>query len=190
MQEGGELIAYWPRAPEDGRENEWDPSRRADRELGGEDRPPAGPGPNGMLSAQAHDFPAAGPRHPRTGSRTLRGGKTEVTIQNSFLIPRSRTMEQTVGNSRLRKYDFRGSPNAGVAASKSAHQANLPNAPAQHFPPRRFYLLMRSVKRSAPGLRLGACVRGLGYFLDGGQRRAVAEIKPGNNPSRKSRVKR
>lgn len=62
MQVGGELIPYWPRGREAGREEGMNGIPRGARAASsaGKDLPLSDLRPNGMLSAQAHDFPAAG----------------------------------------------------------------------------------------------------------------------------------
>lgn len=87
----------------------------------GKDLPPSDSRANGMLSAQAQDFPAVGQRDPKGVGALLRCYKTEVTTQNSFLIPHNPApMNKPSETHSLREYDFCGSPGAWVAASKSS----------------------------------------------------------------------
>lgn len=121
-QAGGELIPPRAPAPAEAGGREWtDPPGGADRELSRE-------GPSSLGPETARDawcagarLPPAGPRDPRAG----RGcccccGRTEVRTRNSFLIlhnpaPWNKPLE----THSLREYDFRGSPDAWVAASES-----------------------------------------------------------------------
>ena len=113
-QVGGELTRPCSRAPggEAGM-NGLLPAARVARCAGG-DPVPANPRPHGTLSAQAHDFPAAGQRGPKSrGGGALRCDKMEVTIQNSFLIPHEPApWDKPSETHGLKEYDFRGSPEA------------------------------------------------------------------------------
>lgn len=87
----------------------------------GKDLPPIDPGANGMLSAQAQDFPAVGLRDPKGVGELLRCDKTEVTIRNSFLIPHNPAPRNKPSETHsLKEYDLCGSPDAWVAASKGS----------------------------------------------------------------------
>lgn len=77
------------------------------------------PRPQGMLSAQAHDFPAGGQRDPKGRWGAMRCHKTEITIQNSSLIPHNPAPRNASETHGLREYDISGSPDAWVTASKS-----------------------------------------------------------------------
>lgn len=68
-QVGGELIRHGSRAPGGGREGGMNgiPRRARIASSAGKDLLPSDSRPNGMLSAQAHDFPAAGQGDPKWG---------------------------------------------------------------------------------------------------------------------------
>lgn len=107
VQADGELIRYWP------------PVAGGEREEGmngillgaptassaGKDLPPSDRSPNGMLSAQAHDFPAVSPRDPKWG----RGWEATALRQDRSYDPEfvsnpseSRAREETVRNSQFK----------------------------------------------------------------------------------------
>lgn len=195
MQVGGELIRYWPRAPGGGREGGMNgilPRARA-ASSAGRDLPPSAQRPNRMLSAQAHHFPAATQRDPRGGGwGVLRCDKTEVMIQNSFLIPHNpapwNKPSQTHG---LREYDFCGSPDAWVAASKSSPLSQSAKRACATLPASPLLVAHAHWKAfCAAESATGRLRNQLGLLLQVrvGGRKGGYRVKSGNNPSLKRRV--
>lgn len=158
-QADGELVRYRPRAP--GKEKEKGMNGilvgAPAASSAGKDLPPSDSRANGMLSAQAQDFPAAGQQDPKGVGALLRYYKTEVTTQNSFLIPHNPApWNKSSETHSLREYDFCGSPGAWVASSKSSPPSESAKRACATLPARpplvaHAHCKILGVAESAPG---------------------------------------
>lgn len=184
-QVGGELTRPCSRAPggEAGM-NGILPAARVARCAGG-DPVPANPRPHGTLSAQAHDFPAAGQRGPKS-----RGGGTALR-QNGSHDPelvsnpsRARAMGQTVGNSRFKGIRLPWLPRSlgcRFQERPPSQPANRACAALPASPPRVAHAQCEAgaprFLRRAPAQGVGSCPKaeaGPGTVADG---------EPGSDPS-------